>query len=92
VFSSAANLVGGARGVSWEQAHQAGLADMILRRGLRLLWLRTGSDDFLIANSRSTVEMLKKNGLNPVFMESAGGHTWLNWREYLNEFAPQLFR
>ena len=92
VFSSAANLVGGARGVSWEQAHQAGLADMNLRKGLRLLWLRTGSDDFLIANSRSTVEMLKKNGLNPVFMESAGGHTWLNWREYLNEFTPQLFR
>jgi enterochelin esterase-like enzyme len=92
VFSSAANLVGGQRGVSWEQAHQATLADMNVRKGLKLLWLSTGIDDFLIANSRSTVEMLKKNGLNPVFKESAGGHTWMNWREYLNEFAPQLFR
>ena len=24
--------------------------------------------------------------------ESEGGHTWVNWREYLNEFAPQLFQ
>jgi len=23
--------------------------------------------------------------------ESPGGHTWLNWRSYLIEFAPQLF-
>jgi enterochelin esterase-like enzyme len=38
------------------------------------------------------VEMLKKNGFSPVFKESAGGHTWANWRDYLNEFAPQLFQ
>jgi hypothetical protein len=23
--------------------------------------------------------------------ETAGGHTWSNWREYLHEFAPLLF-
>jgi hypothetical protein len=22
---------------------------------------------------------------------AGGGHTWINWRNYLNEFAPQLF-
>jgi hypothetical protein len=32
-----------------------------------------------------------------VYKESAGGHTWLNWRDYLHAFAlhafaPQLFR
>ena len=26
------------------------------------------------------------------FRESAGGHTWINWRNYLDEFAPQLFQ
>jgi enterochelin esterase family protein len=36
--------------------------------------------------------MLKEHGFKPVFLESAGGHTWLNWRDYLNEFAPQLFQ
>jgi hypothetical protein len=25
-------------------------------------------------------------------VESEGGHTWLNWRDYLSEFASQLFR
>jgi hypothetical protein len=24
--------------------------------------------------------------------ESEGGHTWINWRDYLSEFAPLLFR
>jgi hypothetical protein len=24
--------------------------------------------------------------------DSAGGHTWLNWRDYLTAFAPQLFQ
>ena len=36
--------------------------------------------------------MLKKHGFNPTFKESPGGHTWINWRNYLNEFAPQLFQ
>jgi hypothetical protein len=23
--------------------------------------------------------------------KEAGAHTWINWRDYLAEFAPQLF-
>jgi enterochelin esterase family protein len=46
----------------------------------------------LITNSRATVDVLKKHGFNPVFLESSGAHTWINWRDYLGEFAPQLFR
>ena len=34
----------------------------------------------------------KKHGFKPVFKETSGGHTWLNWRDYLTEFAPQLFQ
>jgi enterochelin esterase family protein len=34
---------------------------------------------------------VKKHGFTPVFKESDGGHTWINWRDYLAEFAPQLF-
>ena len=41
--------------------------------------------------TKSTVDLLKKHGFAPVMKESAGGHTWLNWRDYLIEFAPQLF-
>lgn len=38
------------------------------------------------------MDLLTKHGFAPVFKESAGGHTWLNWRDYLAEFAPQLFQ
>jgi enterochelin esterase family protein len=40
----------------------------------------------------ATVALFKKHGFTPVYKESAGGHTWLNWRDYLNAFAPQLFQ
>jgi hypothetical protein len=36
--------------------------------------------------------MFEKHGYKPEFHESAGAHTWTNWRDYLNEFAPQLFQ
>jgi enterochelin esterase family protein len=63
-----------------------------LKKGTKLIWFSTGIDDGLIANSRSSVELLKQHGFNPVFKESPGAHTWINWRNYLNEFAPQLFQ
>jgi enterochelin esterase family protein len=91
VFSSGAGLGGGPI-ADWESAHKTGLGNVSLRKGLRLLWVSTGADDFVLPNTKSTVEMLKRNGFSPVFKESAGGHTWLNWRDYLNEFAPQLFQ
>jgi enterochelin esterase family protein len=76
----------------WETAHLADLDDTKLKKGTRLVWLSTGVNDGLIANTRSTVEMLKKHGFTPVFKESPGGHTWINWRNYLVEFAPLLFQ
>jgi enterochelin esterase family protein len=90
VFSSGAAL-GGADAGGWEKSHAANLDNAALKKGLRLLWFSTGSEDMLIANSKATVAMLQKHGFNPVFKESPGGHTWINWRNYLNEFAPQLF-
>jgi len=56
------------------------------------LWFGTGQDDFLIATTRATVDLFKKHGFSPVFRETAGGHTWINWRNYLAELAPQLFQ
>jgi hypothetical protein len=32
------------------------------------------------------------HGFDPVVRETPGGHTWLNWRDYLIEFAPLLFQ
>jgi len=79
-------------GEAWLKQHQAKLDDANLKKGLRLLWVGIGKDDFLLNTSRSTVELLKQHGFTPVSRESEGGHTWINWRNYLNEFAPQLFQ
>ena len=79
-------------GPSWEQQNLKVLDDAALKKGLKLVWFATGKDDFLLNTSRSTVELFKKHGFDVVYKETGGGHTWLNWRDYLIEFAPQLFR
>jgi enterochelin esterase-like enzyme len=76
----------------WEKEHQAALDNAGLKKGLKLFWFSTGKDDFLVQTTVATVELFKKHGFIPVYKESAGGHTWINWRNYLNEFAPQLFQ
>jgi enterochelin esterase-like enzyme len=76
----------------WETIHNADLDNAALKKGTKLIWLSTGVDDGLIASTRTTVDILKKHGFNPIFQESPGAHTWLNWRDYLYEFAQQLFQ
>jgi enterochelin esterase family protein len=76
----------------FETKYRAALDDAALKRGLSLVWFSTGKDDFLIDTTRGSVDLLKRHGFAVAYEESAGGHTWINWREYLNEFAPLLFR
>ena len=78
--------------VEWEKVNAAKLDDANLKKGLRLLWFGTGKEDFLLSTTHATVDLFKRHGFSPVFVESPGGHTWINWRNYLSDFAPQLFR
>jgi enterochelin esterase family protein len=106
VFSSGA-MLGGGRGRApnaaapatpppprpdWEATHTADLDNASLKKGTKLIWLSTGKDDGLIASTKATVDILKKHGFSPVFIESPGAHSWFNWRNYLIEFTPQLFQ
>jgi enterochelin esterase-like enzyme len=79
-------------GPTWEEAHLTALDDAAAKKGLRLLWFSTGVDDGLMETTKATVAMLKKHGFNPVLKETPGGHTWINWRNYLVEFTPHLFQ
>jgi enterochelin esterase-like enzyme len=58
----------------------------------KLVWTAVGVDDFLLENSRVLVERMKGVGLTPTYHETPGAHTFFVWRQYLSEFAPQLFR
>lgn len=83
---------GAPQGPSFEEQHQKILDDPKLKEGLKLVWFATGKDDFLVETSRATVAMLKKHQFDVVYRETEGAHTWIVWREYLQEFAPQLFQ
>ena len=92
VFSSGVfSPPGGNAGSTWEEQQREALDNAKLKDGLKLVWFSTGKEDFLIETSRATVATLKKHGFNVIYEESAGGHTWPNWRNYLSQFAPQLF-
>lgn len=80
------------QGPTFEEKHKAILDDAKLKEGLKLFWFATGKNDFLVATSRATVEMFKKHQFDVIYKETDGAHTWDNWRDYLREFAPQLFQ
>lgn len=60
--------------------------------GLKVFWFATGKADFLLDTTKKTVATFEKGGVKPVYKETEGGHTWICWQQYLNEFAPMLFQ
>ena len=79
-------------GATFEKDHEAILDNEELKKGLKLFWFGTGKDDFLVETSRATVEMFKKHKFDVIYDEGEGGHTWIVWQKYLNDFAPKLFQ
>ncbi len=92
VFSMGRRGSGGRSGPSWEEQQKKFLDDAELKKKLKLVWFATGKEDFLIETSRATVAMLKKHGLKVDYKETSGGHTWINWRQYLVDFSTKLFQ
>ncbi len=41
---------------------------------------------------RAMLVLMEERGLDVVYRETDRTHTWINRQQYLNEFAPQLFR
>jgi enterochelin esterase family protein len=57
-----------------------------------LYWFAVGQYDILLDNCHQTIALLNKNGIKTELHETGGYHAWTNWRDYLNEFAPQIFQ
>ncbi|MCD8282927.1 MAG: esterase [Prevotella sp.] len=57
-----------------------------------LYWIGIGNDDFLYEANKEYRSLLDKGGYPYTYFESDGGHIWRNWRLYLSEFAPLLFK
>lgn len=62
------------------------------KAGYKLYWIACGKDDFVYQSVINLRGALDKAGLKYTYRESTGGHTWANWRIYLSEFAPMLFK
>ncbi len=62
--------------------------------GYKLYWIAVGRDDFQIL--RDGIDELKTKmdnlGMEYEYLETDGGHTWNNWRNYLSIFAQRLFK
>ena len=57
-----------------------------------LLWIGIGKTDFLIQSNNDFRAKLDAAGYPYKYMETDGGHIWRNWRIYLSEFVPLLFK
>ena len=56
-----------------------------------LLWLAIGKDDFLYDSFQDYRKWLETQHREYTYYESAGGHDWPNWQDYLGRFLPKCF-
>jgi enterochelin esterase-like enzyme len=56
-----------------------------------LVWISCGTEDPLLPSNRNFIAWLKQHEVSRIAVENAGGHTWLEWRDRLVQFAPLLF-
>lgn len=57
-----------------------------------LYWIGIGTTDFLYKANEDYRKMLDEKGYKYTYYETGEGHIWKNWRIYLTEFAPLLFK
>ena len=57
-----------------------------------LYWIAIGKTDFLYKANEEYRKLLDAKGYPYEYFENEDGHIWRNWRIYLSEFAPKLFK
>ena len=66
--------------------------DVMKKNGFKLYYIAVGKDDFVYEGVKVLKEKLDTHDFKYVYNETGGGHTWANWRDYLVDFAPRLFK
>ncbi len=59
---------------------------------LKVFYIACGKTDGLFPPSQALSDALEKHQIKHEFAPSEEGHVWRNWRNYLTDFAPKLFR
>ena len=73
-------------------ADRNGKIDNLFAKNPNLFWIGIGKTDFLIKNNNDLRAYLDSKGHKYTYLETDGGHIWRNWRIYLSEFTPLLFK
>jgi len=64
-----------------------------VNKQIKLLWIGAGKIDTLAGpGTKRLADTLTAAGIKHEYHESEGGHTWINWRHYLNDYAQLLFK
>ena len=63
-----------------------------MNNGYKLYWIGIGKSDFLFDANKEYRQKLDDMGMKYTYMETDGGHIWRNWRVYLSEFLPLIFK
>jgi len=58
----------------------------------KLYWIAMGKTDFLYQSCVDFRQKLDAGGYDYIYYETEEGHIWKNWRIYLSEFVPMLFK
>jgi enterochelin esterase family protein len=66
--------------------------DKLFAKNPKLFWIGIGKTDFLIKNNNDLRAYLDSKHHKYTYLETDGGHIWRNWRIYLSEFTPLLFK
>ena len=78
---------------SAEQDFKEAFADAAAtNKKLKQFYIYCGNKDTLFASNKSFHELLDQRQIKHTFVETEGAHVWWNWRDYLVDFAPRLFR
>jgi enterochelin esterase-like enzyme len=59
---------------------------------LKVFNIYIGKEDTLYMSSVGFHQLLDQHQIKHVFAETEGAHVWWNWRDYLVDYAPRLFR
>ena len=69
-----------------------GKIDQLFAKNPKLFWIGIGKTDFLYKNNNDLRSYLDSKKHKYTYLETDGGHIWRNWRIYLSEYAPLLFK
>ena len=83
---------GGAEGHPEVYADRDQKIDRLFSKNPKLFWIGIGKTDFLFKNNNDLRAYLDSKNHKYTYLETDGGHIWRNWRIYLTEFTPLLFK